>query len=268
MLSVSSKKLNEMENILFEVRNEIAYVTINRPDKLNALNFETLIEIKEVFLKIYESKEIRGVILTGSGEKAFVAGADITQFLTITPEKGKSFSEQGQMVFQLIEDCPKPVIAAINGYALGGGCELELACHLRVLSENAQLGQPEVNLGIVPGYGGTQRLTHLVGRGKALEWMITADMISSKEALNWGLANHVVSQAELIPTCEAILKKVKSKSPVAVTEAINATNGYFLSHKHGYALEAEAFSRCINTKDFREGVTAFLEKRKPNFTGE
>src|SRR5690606_35810315 len=135
--------------------------TINRPDKLNALNFETLIEIKEVFLKIYESKEIRGVILTGSGEKAFVAGADITQFLTITPEKGKSFSEQGQMVFQLIEDCPKPVIAAINGYALGGGCELALACHMRVLSENAQLGQPEVNLGIVPGYGGTQRLTHL-----------------------------------------------------------------------------------------------------------
>ncbi len=257
-----------MENLLFEIRANIAYVTINRPDKLNALNFETLTDLKTVFQKIHGLKEVRGVILTGSGDKAFVAGADINQFLTISPDKAKSFSEQGQHVFQLIEDCPKPVIAAINGYALGGGCELALACHMRVLSEHAQLGQPEVNLGIVPGYGGTQRLTHLVGRGKALEWMITADMITSKEALSWGLANHVVPHADLIATCESILNKVKSKSAIAVSEAITATNAYFNSHKAGYNAEAEAFSRCIDTKDFREGVNAFLEKRKPNFIGE
>lgn len=257
-----------MENLLFEIRDNIAYVTINRPDKLNALNFETLAEIKTVFQKIHTLKEIRGVIITGAGEKAFVAGADINQFLTITPDKAKLFSEEGQRVFQLIEDCPKPVIAAINGYALGGGCELALACHMRVLSENAQLGQPEVNLGIVPGYGGTQRLTHLVGRGKSLEWMITADMITAKEALSWGLANHVVPQTELISTCEAILKKVKSKPAIAVTEVIVSTNAYFNSHKGGYTAETESFSRCINTKDFNEGVHAFLEKRKPNFIGE
>lgn len=257
-----------MENLLFEIRDNIAYVTINRPDKLNALNFETLAEIKTVFQKIHTLKEVRGVIITGAGEKAFVAGADINQFLTITPDKAKLFSEEGQRVFQLIEDCPKPVIAAINGYALGGGCELALACHMRVLSENAQLGQPEVNLGIVPGYGGTQRLTHLVGRGKSLEWMITADMITAKEALSWGLANHVVPQTELISTCEAILKKVKSKPAIAVTEVIVSTNAYFNSHKGGYTAETESFSRCINTKDFNEGVHAFLEKRKPNFIGE
>lgn len=257
-----------MKNLLFEVRENIAYVTINRPDKLNALNFETLAEIKTIFQKIHTLKEVRGVILTGAGDKAFVAGADINQFLTITPDKAKSFSEEGQRVFQLIEDCPKPVIAAVNGYALGGGCELALACHMRVLSEHAQLGQPEVNLGIVPGYGGTQRLTHLVGRGKALEWMITADMITSKEALSWGLANHVVPHTDLMATCESILNKAKSKPSIAVSEVIVATNAYFTSHYIGYDLEAEAFSRCTQTKDFKEGVAAFLEKRKPQFKGE
>ena len=257
-----------MKNLLLEVRESIAYVTVNRPDKLNALNFETLEELEEVFIKVSNDKDVRGVIITGSGDKAFVAGADINQFLTIPAEEGKPFSVNGQRVFQLIEMCPKPVIAAVNGYALGGGCELALACHMRVLSEHAQLGQPEVNLGIVPGYGGTQRLTHLVGRGKAIEWMVTADMISATEALKWGLANHVVPHSELITTCESILNKVKKKPSIAVSEVIVATQGYFDYDKDGYNVEADSFARCTATKDFREGATAFIEKRKPNFKGE
>lgn len=257
-----------MKNLLLEVRESIAYVTINRPDKLNALNFETLKEIEEVFLKVSSEKDVRGIILSGAGDKAFVAGADINEFLTITTEEAKSISEQGQRVFQLIETCPKPVIAAVNGYALGGGCELALACHMRVLSEHAQLGQPEVNLGIIPGYGGTQRLTHLVGRGKAFEWMVTADMIGAKEALQWGLANHVVPHSELLLTCETILKKVIKKPSIAVSEVVVATNAYFDNTVNGYNSEAEAFARCIDTDDFREGSAAFVEKRKPNFTGK
>ena len=257
-----------MGNLLLEVRESIAYITVNRPDKLNALNFETLEELEEVFVKVSNDKEIRGIILTGAGDKAFVAGADINQFLTIPAEAGKPFSENGQRVFKFIELCPKPVIAAINGYALGGGCELALACHMRVLSEHAQLGQPEVNLGIVPGYGGTQRLTHLVGRGKAIEWMVTGDMISATEAFKWGLANHVVPHSKLIETCEEILNKVKKKPSIAVAEVITATQGYFDYDKDGYDIEAESFARCTATKDFREGATAFIEKRKPNFKGE
>lgn len=257
-----------MKNLLLEIREAIAYVTVNRPDKLNALNFETLDELERVFTDLTANTEVRGIILTGMGDKAFVAGADISQFLTIPADEGKPFSENGQRVFQLIEMCPKPVIAAINGYALGGGCELALACHMRVLSEHAQLGQPEVNLGIVPGYGGTQRLTHLVGRGKALEWMVTADMISAQEALKWGLANHVVPHSELIATCERILNKVKQKPPIAVTEVIVATAAYFDTTTNGYDAEANSFARCTATKDFREGATAFIEKRKPVFKGE
>lgn len=255
-----------MKNLLLEVKNGIAYLTINRPEKLNALNFETLTEIETAFDLIESNKEVRGVIITGSGEKAFVAGADIGEFLTIPAEEGAGFAARGQAVFRKIETCSKPVIAAINGYALGGGCELALACHMRVLVDTAKLGQPEVNLGIVPGYGGTQRLTHLVGRGKALEWMVTADMISAEESLKWGLANYVVPHSVLISTCEDILEKVKSKPPIAVAEVINAVNGYF--GEEGFKSEIKAFARCVSTTDFKEGSSAFIEKRAPKFKGE
>ncbi len=253
-------------NILTSEENKILTITINRPDKLNALNFETLKELEEVFNGITSDSQVRGVIITGSGDKAFVAGADINEFSQLNRNTAAEMAHNGQRVFQKIENCPRVVIAAVNGYALGGGCELSLACHIRVASENASFGQPEVNLGIVPGYGATQRLTQLVGKGKAIELMTTADIIPADVALEIGLVNHVVPQKDVLNKSIEILQKIASKAPVAVENVIVAANA---AHKReGYEVEVQAFSKSVVTDDFKEGVAAFMEKRKADFKGK
>lgn len=254
------------QTLQVERRNRIAYVTINRPDKLNALNAQAKVELKESFESIQADPEVDVVILTGSGEKAFVAGTDIKELTELDERKGMAFSEGGQAVLNLIENLGKPVIAAVNGYALGGGAELALACHMRIASENAKFGQPEVNLGIIPGYGGTQRLTRLVGKGRATEMILGGDQIDAEEALRIGLVNKVVPLADLIKTAEALAQKIISKGQVAVKlalEAVNATQKLPLNQ--GQSLEAELFGRCCASEDSKEGTTAFLEKRKPVF---
>lgn len=253
------------ENILVSTENSILTITINRPDKLNALNQKTLKEIKLVFEQVYDDKKVRGIIITGAGDKAFVAGADIVEFKDFSKEQGKKMAEAGHAVFNLIENCKKPVIAAVNGFALGGGCELAMACHMRVASSNAKFGQPEVNLGIIPGYGGTQRLVQLVGKGKALELLTTGDMIGAEEAKQLGLVNHVTSKEELMGKCVEILEKTKSKSPLAVNGVIRAVNAYFEEGTDGFKEEIDVFRKCFGTADFSEGTAAFIEKRKPNF---
>ena len=254
------------QTLQVERRNRIAYVTVNRPDKLNALNAQAKAELKESFESIQADPEVDVVILTGSGEKAFVAGTDIKELTELDERKGMAFSEGGQAVLNLIESLGKPVIAAVNGYALGGGAELALACHIRIASENAKFGQPEVNLGIIPGYGGTQRLTRLVGKGRATEMILGGDQIDAQEALRIGLVNKVVPLADLIKTAEALAQKIISRGQVAVKlalEAVNATQKLPLNQ--GQSLEAELFGRCCASEDFKEGTTAFLEKRKPVF---
>ncbi len=255
-------------NIKLDQEGGILTVTINRESKMNALNRETIEEIKTAFQKVYDDAAIKGVVLTGAGEKAFVAGADIAELSELNEVTGRGFAEFGQEVFQTIEDCPKPVIAAVNGFALGGGCELAMACHMRVASENARFGQPEVNLGILPGYGGTQRLVQLVGKGKAMELMMTTDMVKAEEAKSLGLANHVVPQAELIDFCNAMLKKIMAKGPAAVGMIVESVNAVFNENENGYQTEANSFGRCCGLEDFKEGTTAFLEKRKAEFTGK
>lgn len=252
--------------LLLEVQNGIAKVTINRPDKLNALNKDVLKELKEVFDKLKDDESVNVVILTGAGEKAFVAGADIKELNALDASTGKDFSLNGQNVFNLIENFNKPVIAAVNGFALGGGCEIALTCHFRIASENAKFGQPEVNLGIIPGYGGTQRLARLIGKARAMEIILTGDMIDAKTAFEYGLVNKVVSSSELIKTAEEIANKILSKGQIAVRmslKAINAINE--LNQSEGQKFEAELFGMCCGTQDFKEGTAAFLEKRKPNF---
>jgi enoyl-CoA hydratase len=246
----------------------ILIVTISRPDALNALNSETMDGLREVMQETYQSNAIKGMIVTGDGEKAFVAGADIKELAALSKEKALILAQKGQKLFKSIEDCPKPVIAAVNGFALGGGCELALSCHVRIATENARFGQPEVNLGIIPGYGGTQRLTQLVGRGKALELMLTADVISAQEAKNLGLVNHVVANREdLMTLAHTIMKKILSKGPVAVANVIKSVNaGYSFEHA-GYTAEAQYFAECSTTEDFKEGTAAFLEKRPASFKG-
>lgn len=253
-------------NITTEEQDKILILTINRPDKLNALNFETLSEIESVFDSITSSSHLRGVIITGSGDKAFVAGADINEFTQLNESTAAEMAKQGQRIFAKIENCPRVVIAAVNGYALGGGCELTLACHIRVASENASFGQPEVNLGIVPGYGATQRLTQLVGKGRAIELMTTADIIPAEVALRIGLVNHVVKQTAVLEKSLEILGKVANKAPVAVENVIVAANSAQLHS--GYEVEVKAFSKSVVTEDFKEGVAAFMEKRKPEFKGK
>lgn len=243
-------------------------ITISRPDALNALNLKTLSELITVLQQAYEQAECKGIIITGDGDKAFVAGADIKELAALTPEQARSFAQNGQRLFKLIEDCPKPVIAAVNGYALGGGCELAMACHIRIASETAKFGQPEVNLGIIPGYGGTQRLTQLVGRGKALELMMTGDVISAQEAQSIGLVNHVVPREEVMSTVRSLLGRILTKGPVAVANVIRTVNAGFSFEQAGYEAEAENFAACTNTVDFREGTDAFISKRKPQFKGE
>jgi enoyl-CoA hydratase len=253
-------------NILVEDSGSIRYITINRESKLNALNRATIRELEEVIQQTEEDSNIRVVVLTGAGEKAFVAGADISEFSSYSAKEGEELARIGQAkVFDKIHHAEKPYIAAINGFALGGGLELALACHIRVAASTAKMGLPEVTLGLIPGYGGTQRLTQLVGRGKALELITTADMVLADEALGLGLVNHVVDAAQLLNKVNEIATKIISRSGSAVSAAIRSINASLDPSKNGYEEEIKAFGACFGTKDFVEGVSAFLEKRKPNF---
>lgn len=256
------------QTLLTELSEGIFTITINRPDKLNALNQLVLKELDEVFDHVNENDEIRGVILTGAGSKAFVAGADISEFASFTSEQAKKLSESGHRIFNKIESTSKPVIAAVNGFALGGGCELAMACHLRIASENARFGQPEINLGLIPGYGGTQRLPRYIGKGRALEMLLTGDMLSAQEAFALNLVNQVTSPEELIPKCLSILNKIRLKSPLVVDKVIACVNAYYEKGADGFELEIDEFSQCMKTEDFKEGTSAFLEKRQANFTGK
>lgn len=256
------------ETIQVEVDEAIAIITINRPKKLNALNRETIQELHEALLEMEEDSDIKVIIVTGSGEKAFVAGADISEFADFSVKKGKKLAAKGQeILFDFVENLSKPVIAAVNGFALGGGLELAMACHFRVASDNAKMGLPEVSLGVIPGYGGTQRLPQLVGKGRAFEMIMTAGMISADQAKEYGLVNHVVSQEELLPLCLKIAHKICNNSPVAISYAIKAVNAGFMNTVNGYEQEIEAFGTCFGTDDFEEGTSAFLEKRKADFPG-
>jgi enoyl-CoA hydratase len=255
-------------NLNLQLEDGILTITINRPEKLNALNIETMGEIRAAFNEVYDKPEIRGVIITGEGEKAFVAGADISEIAQLNEVNGRKFSESGQEIFNTIENCHKPVIAVVNGFALGGGCELAMACHLRVATERAKFGQPEVNLGVIPGYGGTQRLTQLVGKGKGFEWMMTGELIGSDVALKSGLVNHVLpSKSEAIAKAKEILKTILTKAPIAIGLVIDCVNAAFLP-EDGYQTEANGFANCCKTLDFIEGTNAFLEKRSPEFQGK
>ena len=256
------------ENILVQKAAALAQITINRPKKLNALNKATIDELHKAFDALESDLNIKAIILTGSGEKAFVAGADISEFAHFTSEEGATLAREGQeTLFNFIENLATPVIAAINGFALGGGLELAMACHFRIASENAKMGLPEVSLGVIPGYGGTQRLPQLVGKGKAMEMIMTAGMISADDAKNCGLVNHVTPQEELILLAEKIASKILRNSPVAISAAILAVNANFEDGVNGFDTEISAFGDCFGTEDFREGTAAFLEKRKPNFSG-
>ena len=250
------------------LEDRILTITINRPDSLNALNNQTMDEIQVAFQHAYDEDDVKGVIVTGAGEKAFVAGADISEISELNEVNGRKFSENGQEVFSNIEGFEKPVIAAVNGFALGGGCELAMACHLRIASENARFGLPEVKLGLIPGYGGTQRLTHLIGRGKAVEMMMTGEMITAQEALHLGLVNHLVTSGELMDKCRGVMKQIIDQAPMAIANIIRSVNASFDPEENGYQTEANSFSNCVRTEDFKEGTSAFLEKRTPNFKGE
>lgn len=257
------------ENILVATNENSATITINRPTKLNALNVATIQELHSAFENLENQHEIRVIILTGSGEKAFVAGADISEFANFSVEEGAQLAAQGQeILFDFVENLKTPVIAAVNGFALGGGLELAMACHFRVASENAKMGLPEVSLGLIPGYGGTQRLPQLVGKGRAIEMIMTAGMITADDAHRYGLVNHVVPQVELLDFCNAIAQKIVRNSPVAISQAIKAVNANFKDGENGYKTEIKAFGKCFGTEDFKEGTTAFLEKRKAVFVGK
>ncbi|WP_027004007.1 enoyl-CoA hydratase/isomerase family protein [Hugenholtzia roseola] len=255
------------QNLLTQLKDGIFYITINRESKLNALNIATIEEINQVFTEVYDNKDIKGVILTGAGSKAFVAGADISEIAQLNEMHARKFAENGQAVFEKIENCPKPVLAAINGFALGGGCELAMACHLRFAAENAKFGQPEINLGIIPGYGGTQRLTQYVGKSKAMELTLTGNMFSAQEALAWGLLNYVYPQAELLEKAEAFMQQLTAKAPIAMAQIISSINAFY-GLENGYQTEANAFANCCRSQDFKEGTSAFLEKRKAQFQGK
>ncbi|MFQ3174651.1 MAG: enoyl-CoA hydratase [Flavobacterium sp.] len=257
------------KNILIEKENSIATITINRPTKLNALNTETIQELHKAFQELERNPETRVVILSGSGEKAFVAGADIAEFAHFSVEEGVQLAAQGQdILFNFVENLKTPVIAAVNGFALGGGLELAMACHFRIASENAKMGLPEVSLGVIPGYGGTQRLPQLIGKGRAMEMIMTAGMIGSEDAYRMGLVNHVVPQAELMDFCKGIAQKIMRNSPLAISRAIKSINANYTDGENGFETEIKSFGKCFGTEDFKEGTTAFLEKRKAVFTGE
>mgnify|MGYP001104652120 CR=1 FL=1 len=254
------------QNIVTEYADQLGFITINRSKKLNALNKATINELHDAFKEMDLEEQDRAIIISGSGDKAFVAGADISEFADFDKVQGKELARKGQQkLFDFVAELSTPVIAAINGFALGGGLELAMACHIRVASDNARMGLPEVSLGLIPGYGGTQRLPQLVGKGKAFEMITTGGMIGADDAFSNGLVNHVVSQEELIPFCEAMGDKIASNSPLAIASAIKAVNANFEDAVNGFEIEIDTFGKCFGTDDFYEGTTAFLEKRKPNF---
>ncbi len=257
------------QTILTELSNNILTITINRPEKMNALNKDVINELGLAMDEVYNNPEIKAAIITGAGPKAFVAGADITEFTELDGKGGAALATVGQeRVFNKIENCPKPVVAAVNGFALGGGCELAMACHFRTASETAKFGQPEVNLGLIPGYGGTQRLVQLIGKGKAMELLMTADMIKADEAKALGLVNHVFAAEELIEKTVAILTKINTKAPLAVGKIIALVNEAATVSTTGLANEIKAFGECFDTEDKKEGISAFLEKRAAVFSGK
>jgi enoyl-CoA hydratase len=259
----------EFQNLLIEYKGRIQYIIINRESKLNALNKDTLAELHTAFSEAFKNPAVGGIIITGSGTKAFVAGADISEFAGLDVKAGTELASLGQeKVFDLIANGNKPVIAAVNGFALGGGLELAMACHIRIAAEAAKMGLPEVTLGLIPGYGGTQRLTQLIGKGKALEMILTADMITAAEALQYGLVTHVLSAESLLPKAEEILNKILLRAPLALAAAIRSVNAGFNDGENGYETEVKEFGKCFGTRDFQEGVAAFLAKRKPEFKGE
>ena len=258
-----------LENIILEHEKGIATIYINRPEKLNALNRATIQELHETLKLIDENTDVQVIIITGSGEKAFVAGADIAEFAHFSAEEGSQLASQGQqLLFDFIENMKTPVIAAINGFALGGGLELAMACHFRIASDNAKMGLPETSLGVIPGYGGTQRLPQLIGKGRAMEMIMTAGMITADDAFRAGLVNHVVPQADLFATYMSLANRIMKNSPVAIAKAIEAVNANFISGVNGFDVEINAFGECFATEDFKEGTTAFLEKRKAEFKGK
>ncbi len=254
--------------LLINNEDGIVTITINRPDALNAINKEVMEGLGNYFSEHEHDNSIKGVIITGSGEKAFAAGADIKQFSGLSSSEGEALSKFGQDVYFKIERFHKPVVAAVNGFSLGGGCELAMACHMRIASTNAKFGQPEVNLGLLPGYGGTQRLAHFIGKSKAMELLLTADMIDANEAKTLGLVNHVTELSELINKCKEIINKIATKGPIAVKHIIQCVNECYDETKDGYKSEYEAFGQLLTTDDAKEGATAFIEKRKANFTGK
>jgi len=249
------------------LENGIFIITINRPDKMNALNKTVLEELSTAVDEVYENPEIRSALITGAGNKAFVAGADISEFLELLPELAPDLAKKGQLVFDKIESSPKPIVAAVNGFALGGGCELALSCHFIYASDNAKFGQPEVNLGLIPGYGGTQRLTQVIGRNRAMELLMTGKMITAKEAMQYGIVNEVTSQDELLDKLKETLLLIHSKATFAVAKIIECVNN-FDHTQQGYDYEIEKFGDCFETEDMKEGVSAFIEKRKPKFSGK
>jgi enoyl-CoA hydratase len=255
------------KTILTNLEKGIYLITINRPDKLNAINKDVMQDISDVADEIEKKAEIKAAIITGGGAKAFVAGADITEFNGLSDEQGMELARKGQNAFFKIENNSKPIVAAVNGFALGGGCELAMACHFRIASENAKFGQPEVNLGLIPGYGGTQRLTQLIGKGRALELLMTGNMIDAQTALNYGLVNYVVPQEELISKTKSIIEIIISKAPIAIAKCITAANAGY-SGKKGFDIEIKGFGECFKSDDMKEGSAAFLQKRKPLFTGK
>ncbi len=261
--------MTEYTNLLVDNQDGIIVLTINRPKALNALNGQTLQELHSFFSKDgLAIKDLKGVILTGAGEKSFVAGADISEFMNLTPGQGQTFAQRGHDIFFAVERFPKPVIAAVNGFALGGGCELAMACHMRIAGSKARFGQPEVNLGILPGYGGTQRLIQLIGKGKAIELMMTADMIRAEEAKSLGLVNYVVEPGEEVEKAKELIEKIATKAPVAISKVIEAVNAYYDYQADGFAAEVNGFDALTETADFKEGASAFLEKRAADFKGK
>lgn len=254
--------------LLTQLENNILTITINRPDKLNALNRDVFTDLNNVVDEIESTHQIKSAIIIGAGAKAFVAGADITEFNTLNVEEAKQLSKRGQDIFFKIENCSKPIIACVNGFALGGGCELAMSCHFRLASDNAKFGQPEVNLGLIPGYGGTQRLAQLIGKGRAIELLISANTIDAATALQYGLVNYVTSQEDLLPKAISLLNTINSKAPIAVANCIRAANDFYDKNTNGFETEVSLFGDCFNTDDMKEGTTAFLEKRKAIFTGK
>lgn len=256
------------EYLKVEQKENVQIILINRPDKMNALTMALIQELDTAITEVYNNKDLTGAVISGVGNKAFAAGADISEFTGLDSEGARALSEAGHIVFNKIENCPKPVIAAVNGFALGGGCELAMTCHMRIAGETARFGQPEVNLGIVPGYGGTQRMAHLVGKGKAFELLMTADMINSQEAKALGLVNKLGHNDSLVDSAIEIIKKIATKAPLAIAGVIKSINAAYADGVDGFQVEINEFANCASSDDFQEGASAFLEKRKANFKGE